>query len=414
MTRTVTLSALLVALTLPTLAQVPGAGASTEEARDVERPRKRLLHLAGGGVIRASAREVDGRWEIKRGREWVALPPGGVTRVALERDVLAESRKLAAKLSRDDHERRVEYARWLAGEGLLEESLGELDRVLAAECDHAGALSFLAERPVRPALPSAADERPDFLVRASRLSPAGRELALGLLDEACGGGAEERDELREALGLELGAITSTRRGFAALALRRMFPGEEIPRLSRRAVLDPVSSVREEAGLALRDATNPEVAVPVISALTSSHPIVRKHAADALGVMGYAVAVEPLVATLQSSSGYRPAASHIFVGSQQAYVQDYDVEVAQGASIAKPNINVLTQGSVLDARVLSASQGSVAAERTSIRRALERITGADVGRSRNAWQRWWDENGADFRRENELVPPGGSVTSTATE
>lgn len=392
------LSLLFVAGTLG----APLPQATRDEPAAVEetaRSKKRLLHLAGGGVIRASARETDGRWEYKRGRDWIALPPGSVVRVAVEREVLAESRKLAGKIRRDEHEKRVEYARWLAGEGLLEECLAAIDRILDAAPDHAPTLAFIAEHPVRLALPSVAEERAEFLVRASRMSPAGCELAVAELSEVA---AREPEVLQSELEAELAATTSTRRAFAALALRRLFPGEAISPLLRRAVLDPVSRVRDEAGLALRDAENAEVAVPLIQALSSSHSIVRRHAADALGVMNHAIAVEPLVATLQSSSGYRPAASNIFVGRQQAYVQDFDVEVSQGEAIADPQINVLSEGSVLDARVLSASQSSIATERSAIRGALGRLTGAKVRNTQNAWQQWWDANGLAFQREHGLV------------
>jgi hypothetical protein len=100
-----------------------------------------------------------------------------------------------------------------------------------------------------------------------------------------------------------------------------------------------------------------------------------------------------VKTLQSSSGYRPAASNIFVGRQIAYIQDFDVEVAQGEAIADPQVNVLTEGAVLDARLLSASS-ALAHERSAIYDSLARLTRADVARSARAWQSWLDEHGAE--------------------
>ena len=118
------------------------------------------------------------------------------------------------------------------------------------------------------------------------------------------------------------------------------------------------------------------------------------------MMNYASAVGPLVKTLQSSSGYRPAASNIFVGRQIAYVQDFDVEVAQAEAIADPLVNVLIEGSVLDVRVMGVSASNTTLERSAIRNSLTRLTGAKVARTSRAWQKWWDENGADWNAPEE--------------
>ncbi len=411
------------------------ADVSAQDAADDARPRKRLLHLTGGSILRASTRRIDGRWEYQSGRDWIALPEASVTRAELESDVVQEARRLAAGIGRNAHDARVEHARWLAERGLYAECLEALDRVLTAEPDHAAALAFLAERPVSVGRleASTAEARASFLERAAHMGPSGRELAVSELGRSVGlepsgrGPSAGRDSRRSdprdsaahdepdtaadarvalcaELAAQLVARNSARRELAVLALRRLFAGREVLPLARRAVLDPVADVRAAASLALRDAQNPEVAVPVLSALGSSHSLVRKNAAEALGVMGYPLAVEPLVGTLQSTSGYRPPASHIFVGRQFAYVQDFDVEVAQFEGIADPQVNVLTEGNVLDARLISTTSIEIAAERGAVRGALERLTGAKVPSTQNAWQKWWDENGAGFRRANDLVPP----------
>jgi hypothetical protein len=364
-------------------------GLDGPDANERSRTRSRLLHLANGHVLRGPSRATDDGWQVKTGGEWITLPAGQVARVADERDVLAEARKRAAAIERDDAAASVQHGRWLAAEGLYAECLKELDRVLGADPDQADALALVAERPVPVALPPLAGEREPFFIAISRATAAVREMALHDLARV-----EDRPGLLADLTAELTARTSGRRDFAALALRRLFPGEQAMALVRRAVLDPVSEVRESASRALRDARNPEVAQPVISALGSSHSLVRRNAARALATMNYAAAVEPLVKTLQSSSGYRPAASHIFVGRQIAYIQDFDVEVAQAEAIADPAVNVLTEGAVLDARVLGASSAP-SLERSAMYDALGRLTGARVARSAGAWGKWWDEHGANW-------------------
>lgn len=397
---------LLTLLALPAepapLRASPPQVASADEP-ELARPRKRLLHLAGGGVVRGKARLQDGRWLVEAGRSDREIPAAAVVRVVAESEALAEARKRSAGLGREDGDGRVEHARWLGQQGLHEECLETLDGVLQRDPDQAAALAYLGERPLALALPGrdaapGSPERAALWEHASRLPRAARELALLAATDV-----PDRPALRAELDRELVDRSSARRELAALALRRRFPGEAALPLAARAALDPSEAVRLEAGRALRDARNPEVAGPLIRALESSHSVVRRNAAEALGTMGYAAAVEPLVHALAKTSGYRPAASNIFVGRQIAYVGDFDVEVAQNESIADPQINVLIEGSVLDARVLSTTaESTIAAERSAVRGALESLTGAKVAKTRNAWQRWWEESGEEFLRERGLL------------
>jgi tetratricopeptide (TPR) repeat protein len=60
--------------------------------------------------------------------------------------------------------------------------------------------------------------------------------------------------------------------------------------------------------------------------------------------------------------FNSARSHLSVKNQQAYVQDYDVEIATGASIADPIIAVVEEGVVLDVRpVVSADRRYITLE-----------------------------------------------------
>ena len=78
--------------------------------------------------------------------------------------------------------------------------------------------------------------------------------------------------------------------------------------------------------------------------------------------------------------------HFAMIRQQAYVRDFDVEVAQASFIADPKVSVLQSGVVLDTTV-----HAVVTYRTKIvaayRRALHRLTGADPGRDPASWEAW---------------------------
>ncbi|HEX9792477.1 MAG TPA: hypothetical protein VGC54_00695 [Planctomycetota bacterium] len=113
--------------------------------------------------------------------------------------------------------------------------------------------------------------------------------------------------------------------------------------------------------------------------------VRVRAAEHLGTHGGPEVVGALVHTLQASSGgSRAPGSTIYFGRQISLVTDFDVEIAQAASIADPIVTVVQEGIALEARVIS-----TVLYRT-IDRSLQHLTGAGPGRSAADWVRWYDE------------------------
>jgi len=381
----------LSSLFLAVLASFPAQEASEPKARTT------VLHLADGTVLRAKARERGADWEVQSRGEWQLVPGELVTRARPEHELLVQAERLERALPKDDLVRRVAYADWLVGEGLQVEGLAQIERVLARDADQADALALLARARLPlavPDVPADAAALEPFLVSLTRLTPAGREVAIQRLK-----GAPEVPGLRAALAAELVARTPLRRASAALVLRRMFPGSELQGLLGRAILDSSEDVRTSAALALRAAELPELVSPALRAVSSKNSAVRSNAIAALGAMNYREAVEPLyehLLALQSGSGSKTPHTHIFVGKQTAYVQDFDVEVAQGQSIADPIINVMTEGAVLDVGVIGVTEYSVQSERAGVRRALSSLTGADPGDTTAAWQRWWGEHGAEWQ------------------
>ena len=336
-----------------------------------------VLHLTGGQVLRTVARETEGGWEVRRGSDWIALPAASVERATTERELLRRAKKLSREVSKKDPVGRVAYAGWLFDEGLFAEGLEALDRVLAIDPDLEAACKLLARTNLSLALPALDDVR-SFLGAAAGGGPAVREHAVQKL-----AAAPEIPGLREMLVTELTEGTPRRRSFATLALRRLIKGQEIRPLLERAILDASEDVRVGASLALRDVEDQAVIVPVVRALGSRNATVRKNAVTALGTMQYPGAVAPLYAHLtnlqaRGAAGGAPRA-HVYIGRQFAYVQDFDVEVAQNSSIADPSINVGTEGAVLEASVIGASEYVIQSERSAVRRALSSLTGASPGK-----------------------------------
>lgn len=398
-------------LTILTVPASPTQGDGSLEGTAVEpRARTTVLHLSNGTVLRTRARETDAGWEVQARGEWQLLPAELVLRARSEHELVEQARTLERGLPKGDLVRRVAYADWLLEAGLHVEGLRQLDRVLEQAPDQADAVALLARTELPLALPPTPRNEAELealFAAAGRLSPAGREVAVQRLRSE-----QEIPALRSALARELVARVAGRRAFATLSLRRLFPGSEAEGLLSRAVLDSSPEVRTSAALALKAFDDPAVIVPAVRAIGSKHTAVRTNAIEALASMEYREAVEPLyshLVALQSGGGSGAPRVHIFTGRQRAYVQDYDVEVAQFAAIADPVINTLIEGQILDVAVIGSTEYQVAAERATLRRALTRLTGAHPGDTTVAWQKWWQEHGDEWRA---VEPPPKAPTSPA--
>ncbi len=384
------------------------SGPTVPELSDREKEARRILRLASGQAIRVVSRWRDGAWEYKGKSGWERLDPRIVAGVETERDILRLWRERRAKADLKDHEARVELARWAADEGLATEALAELDAVLAADPDHPRALAVLESRWLLsvPSMEVPADAertaREALLRFGSGLPPAAREVAVRELARA-----RDREALRADLARDLWSPIVVRRSFAALALRRLFAGEEVKPLLVHAVLDASEDVRVGSALALKAANEPALVLPAIRALASPSVYVRANAATALGHMGYPAAVEPLIsrlaAAMQAGSDARAPHAHIFSGRQVAYVQDFDVEVAQFQAVADPQVNVLLEGNALEAAVIGAREESVAIEVVAIRQALENLVQCRPGGTARDWLRWWERESGKWRAADHAGP-----------
>lgn len=391
-----------------------GVEAPAEDPRT--RRKQRLLKTHAGRVLRASSRWRDGHWEISRDGKWVALEEGLIASYREESEVLKQQRKLARGIGAREHERRVALATWMLEQGLQAEALEELDRVLHAEPDHEPALRLLSTAHI--ARPRVGDPQTEPELVGKRLfsaalsaSPSQRELCvqgLGELLEVEGG----RELLLKQLHSELRSYRVLRRVTAALALRRLMPGEQVFELLRRCALDTSRPVRESAALALRATAEPGIITPLVKALGSESRAVRTNAAESLGVVGFNAAVPALVthfANLPQSGGgaLAPSTANIYIGLQFAYVGDFDVEIAQAASIADPIVTVGDSGVVLDARIGGISGYTYSTEYRVVHSTLQRLTGANPGSSPTDWERWYQENKQRFEDSRRAAPGSSS-------
>ena len=381
---------------------------------------RRILHLRNGQTIRVLSRERKGLWEYHGKSGWKELAEGFVDSSALESDVLREWNTRKAATPPADLAARAKAADWALSAGLAVEGLDEMSNVLAFDPDRKEVLESLAAHAdvmTVPAVdPSPARRGPSTaeLLRFGASAPAAaRELAVLELKKL------PRDkELTDLLLAELRSNVVTRRSFGALALRRLVPGEGVKPLLRHAVLDPSDDVRRSASLALHAVGEPGVIVPVVRVLeTSPSASLRKNAAEALGDMGYAAAVEPLMMRLMPGSNPggdsgRIPHSYIFVGTQVAYIHDFDVQVAQNQAVADPQVGVLIEGSVLDAAVAGVQNVDTAVELASVRGSLEKLTHATPGKTSKAWLAWWQQNSGSWRSEDLSRNPHTGDTKTS--
>ncbi|MFO1009207.1 MAG: HEAT repeat domain-containing protein [Planctomycetota bacterium] len=386
----------LALLALP--APLAFARASTTLRGDaVEGERRCILELNSGQKIRVLARQTNGAWEYQSKGQWKALQPGQVTGVELEKDALATFEAARAKANLKQPEHRLELARLALDHGLVQEGIDQLEFVLRGEPDRKEALELLARRwlmtvPSLDVAPEALPKAKEELLRFGAGAPATvRELAVNELKKL-----PADDALRADLEKELRSSVDSRRSFAALALRRLLPGNSVKPLVMHAVLDPSEDVRRGSSLALKAVNDPAVALPMVKALASKNGTLRMRAAEALGNMGYAAALEPVMARMASvaaggGGGDRLPHSHIFVGTQRAYIQDFDVEVAQFQAVADPQVNTLIEGMTTEAAVSGELVVESATESVVLRRAARQLAGVDVGDTNKAWLDWWNKN-----------------------
>ena len=396
--------------------------APTQETPAKPRPKaaKFIVKTQQGRTFRGLARKhADGSFEIKSGGRWITLPGQLVASSTLEKDALKE----LGRRRKDKSIASADLLDWALDQGLLAEAVRFGDEAIEARpqdldlravCSSGG--SILAGMPEK----GAADELAGLRSVGTRGQGFAREAVIERIMTAA-----PRAELLEGFQADLASKDARVRSFALFALGRLFPKEDARGVLLHAMYDPSEQARIAAARAVGDFGASEVGAPLVKALSSATPAVRIRAAEALGHAREDKFVPPLVDRLYaltraagSVAARRTPHSYLFVGTQRAYIQDFDVEVARFSAVADPVINTLTTGSVLDVGVINTAQVTILQEIATVRRSLGRITGQGARWKARQWKKWWESDASlPYRGPNteETSPPsshGGDASGLA--
>ncbi|MDH3590787.1 MAG: HEAT repeat domain-containing protein [Planctomycetota bacterium] len=172
--------------------------------------------------------------------------------------------------------------------------------------------------------------------------------------------------------------------------------DALPPLYKRAIFDPVEDLRNAAVDAIRANDAKGKTGPFLRAAGSPFDKVRVAAVKALGNLGDASAVGPLVARYQVVGGSGQSV-YISQVNQISFVQDFDVEVAQTQFIADPVIGVIQDGLVLNFRALATSGFIDIYEKPAYAQSLHKLTGKDIGNDAKAWMKWYRNEQLEKKR-----------------
>ncbi len=381
----------------PAWAQTPECPTSEPvQATDAQsgKYQRRVLQLRNGSFVRTAC--------VLQGEEWVLgkksssrrIPARFVHSVTNEKELLKElSDQIKASTPGT-------LPAWCLQRGLLKEGFAQLDKNLGSHGLRKQSLITLEQfAHFLPAPPTTEEETPPsamFAEHAKWLASkntaslhelAAQSLAGTATAQARSRTADEPDPWTQCLTQVLKGNKARQRDLALSTLTQWKGTHSGETLRRFAMLDSSESTRNHSARLLGTLDDPKQIFGLTGWLDHKNQEVRARAASALGWSGYPAAVPALVAALGSGSSSigRVPHSNIFLGSQTAYVQDYDVEIANNSSIADPIINVQPAGVALDVGVVS-----VAIHRTVYQRALSRITGHKPGTTEKAWSKWLTE------------------------
>jgi HEAT repeats len=168
-------------------------------------------------------------------------------------------------------------------------------------------------------------------------------------------------------------------------------------LLKRCIIDVSPSVRWAAVDALAEREDPQATRSLASLLKSEHNTLIRRAADALGALGDASAVPPLIDALvtKHKQVITRQGGTSFIGTQSPTVIDYEPVVAPGVVAFRPVIGYQAQGVGISAP--SQEVVTVQVENDEVRHALVQLTKEDFGYNQTAWRAWL----ANQRKKDEL-------------
>jgi hypothetical protein len=350
------------------------------------------VRLIDGRVLVGSVREDGDKLRIRTNQgDTVVVDRDQVLRIRSDDELRAELARLASLGGTAAHA-RLEVARLARRYGFDDEMWNNLDEVvegvepgssLARRLDmFLGGLGpdlvpehrlrADAARKVRALVDRARDES----------SPARTAALVAVLAGFQDDGVDEELRLRAR-----SALRAPQRIVALRALAKRSE-EQWPFVWRTAIVDSDAAVRRASMDMARASGDTATVVDYLApGLIQSHAEFRERTAEAFEALGDRAAILPLVAAGTLAAAATPSAgatrAHVAFIDQQAYVRDFDVEIASGAFIADPKIDVVQSGVVLDVTVASVTQ-SPARTVGALRHALAALAGADPGPEPKAW------------------------------
>jgi hypothetical protein len=219
--------------------------------------------------------------------------------------------------------------------------------------------------------------------------------------------ADDDAEVRKAAGIKLGEVPDAAlvrpmrkalyapqpetRILAVKTLGRIGDRTALPWLIQSSMFDASGEVRSAAFRSVNGFKDSDVFYPYARALFSKNPKVSILAATALGQLGDDRGVNLVLRRVSIGIGASGRAN-IQVVTQNSYVQDFDVEIAQAAAIGDPIVSTIRDGIILDYKILGGyGEKWIVEQRNAYASALSEMTGRDYGQDWKAWRRYAEEN-----------------------
>lgn len=380
--------------------------------------------LEGGLRVHGAVSERGGSVIVSSGGRELSFARARVKEILRGRTAEEEYAERAATIGRGDAEGWFRLGLWAREKGLARAD-DAFARVLDSDPDHRAARRELGYEKVgeewlsRPqamrrkgfvlvagewVLPAEADRALKEGARA-KATPEEEKRALEIVEALCDDDPQVREAALDLVGeARPSALVRPMRKalYAPHVPTRLLAAETLGAIGDRAALpwlihsslyDASPAVRDESLEAVAAFGDPDVFFPYARALNSQSPAMRVNAAHALQGLGDHRAVGKILYRVSLGIGESPRAN-IFIGKQQSYIQDFDVEIAQAAAIGDPIVNTIRDGVILDYKVLGGSgEALVEVDETgAYAGALASLLGRDFGRDFKAYARYAGEQG----------------------
>lgn len=345
---------------------------------------------SGGGFAPVVVETVDGPVEVARADVLFVESGHRLARA------LSTAR---AGLAADDVRGRVRLVEWALRKGEFEAALELADEATRLGREAGTAVPLppeLVEVPVRDIRRNETLDRrmAGVLLDAAADSdrPASAQVAIARLQRGADG-SSVRERLLEGLESRKAAMRGA--AVAALSVGTMGAGGAnptvLPALLERMLEDEDAAVRAAAIDAVRSHSDDRVTLAVVRGLRRDDARRREAAMDAVEALHLVRATGQLVRNLRRVGPSPAPSGYTAITTQEAFVQDFDVDVANSAFIANPNIGTLQTGVVLNAKLLdtttSRSRGLGPRESARIAGLLSRLTGESIGPDATRWTAW---------------------------